>query len=199
MDDFTSSPIGRPRYPIQRRDESDESNGRTGDRPPWGATLRRVTSEVGSQGFIQHHVIWGQLGVTKGKTSNNFSITTLIKSRFLHKVGYLDSSKFCGSRFLINWALEELFKKLCLSIWYLIICVADLLEILRSDSMGLAGIIIWPYEWQKRYLYNMELNLETSSAHSHKQNTITTTPFSSTVTFPSNNTWLAATDDTRLC
>ena len=60
---------------------------------------------------------------------NNFPTTILIKNRFALKGRLVCLEHLSTNRFLINTVFEELFKKLYLSVVYLIICAADLLEI----------------------------------------------------------------------
>jgi len=66
---------------------------------------------------------------------NNFPTTILIKNWFTLKGRLVCLEHLSTNRFLINTVFEELFKKLYLSVVYLIICAADLLEILSSDGM----------------------------------------------------------------
>jgi len=67
--------------------------------------------------------------MTKGKMVNNFPTTILIKNWFTLKGRLVCLEHLSTNRFLINTVFEELFKKLYLSVVYLIICAADLLEI----------------------------------------------------------------------
>ena len=75
--------------------------------------------------------------VTKGEMVNNFPTTTLTKNQFTLKGRLVCLKDLRVNQFSINTVFEELFKKMCLSLVYLIMYVAHLLEILSSDSIGL--------------------------------------------------------------
>jgi len=70
---------------------------------------------------------------------NNFPTTTLIKNWFALKDRLVCLEHLRVNQFLINTVFEELFKKLCLSLVYLIMCAVDLLKILSSDGMVCCG------------------------------------------------------------
>jgi len=73
--------------------------------------------------------------VTKGKMVNNFPTTILIKNQFALKDRLVCLEHLRANQFLINTVFEELFKKLCLSLVYLIMCAADLVKFLSSNGM----------------------------------------------------------------